>query len=121
MVFQNKRRKQTDLVSEFMSSEKDKTMFQRNQKISQVIEKLERLVIGSTHSPEQVISREWSKIVGTKLSSKCAPEKLAPKGILYLKAANAPIKQELSFIKKKIISRINRLSCGVVIKEVKIL
>ena len=125
MAFQNKRRKkQTDLVSEFMSlPEKDKTMFQSEpNSISQVIEKIwNDWSIGSTHSPEQVISREWSKIVGTKLSSKCAPEKLAPKGILYLKAANAPIKQELSFIKKKIMSRINRLSCGVVIKEVKIL
>ena len=65
MAFQNKRRKkQTDLVSEFMAlPEKDKTMFQSEPKtISQVIEKIwNDWSIGSTHSPEQVISREMEQ------------------------------------------------------------
>ena len=65
-------------------------------------------------------AKERNKIVGTKLSSRCAPEKLSSNGTLFLRAANGPVKQELSFIKKKIISRISRLDGCAFVRDIKI-
>lgn len=114
---------QIDLVAEFMKlPASDKTMFlPAPSSISDVIEKIwDEWSIGTKNSPEQVISREWNKIVGSKLSSRCAPEKLNMNGTLFLRAANGPVKQELSFIKKKIISRISKLDGCAFVKDIKI-
>ena len=112
-----------DLVAEFMKlPDSDNTMFlSPPSSISDVIEKIwDEWSIGTKNSPEQVISQEWNKVVGTKLSSRCAPEKLSSNGTLFLRAANGPVKQELSFIKKKIISRISRLDGCAFVRDIKI-
>jgi hypothetical protein len=45
---------------------------------------------------------------------KCAPERLQPSsGMLYVKTSGGPVKQELSFQKKKILEKIKQLEgCG---------
>ena len=114
---------QIDLVAEFMKlPTSDNTMFlPPPSSISDVIEKIwDEWSIGTKNSPEHVISQEWNKIVGTKLSSRCAPEKLNSNGILFLRAANGPVKQELSFIKKKMIARITKLDGCAFVKDIKI-
>ena len=65
-------------------------------------------------TPEQSISENWQKIVGKKLFMKCAPERLQiSSGMLYVKTSGGPVKQELSFQKKKILDKIKQLEgCG---------
>jgi len=72
--------------------------------------------IGDSKSPEQIISENWQKVVGRALSVKCAPENLnSSSGILFIKTSSGPVKQELSFSKKKILDKIKRLeSCDFV-------
>ena len=70
--------------------------------------------MGEEKTPEQSISENWQKVVGKKLFMKCAPERLQPSsGMLYVKTSGGPVKQELSFQKKKILDKIKNLEgCG---------
>ena len=70
--------------------------------------------MGQEITPEQSISENWHKIVGKKLSMKCAPESLnSSRGILYVRTSGGPVKQELSFSKKQILFKIKKLKgCG---------
>ena len=70
--------------------------------------------MGQEVTPEQSISENWHKIVGKKLSMKCAPESLnSSSGILYVRSSGGPVKQELSFSKKQILFKIKKLKgCG---------
>ncbi len=114
---------ETDLIANFMGlPSADKTMFLSPPKsINAVIEKAwSDWSIGSKISPEQVISQHWNKVVGNSLSSKCAPDRIDKSGKLYIRSASGPIKQELSFIKKQIHSRISKLKGCEMIKEIKI-
>ena len=66
--------------------------------------------LGEERTPEQSISENWHKIVGKKLSMKCAPESLNTKnGILYIKTSGGPVKQEMSFSKKQLLIRIRKI------------
>jgi hypothetical protein len=54
------------------------------------------------------------------MSLKCAPERLHPSsGILYIRTSGGPLKQELSFQKKKILSKINKLDGCTEIRDLK--
>ena len=64
------------------------------------------LGIDQEKSPEQVISENWDKVVGRSFAGKCAPERLTENtGILFIKTASGPIKQELGFEKKQILKK----------------
>ena len=66
--------------------------------------------IGEDETPETIISGNWQKIVGIKFAGKCAPVSLSKDGqTLQIKAASSTIKQEISFQKKSILSKINSL------------
>lgn len=115
--------KKTDLIANFMGlPESDETMFLSTPKsITSVIEKAwSDWSIGSQVSPEQVISQNWYKVVGNRLSTKCAPDRIDKSGKLFIRSASGPIKQELSFIKKQIQIRISKLKGCETIKEIKI-
>ena len=118
------KKKKDNLVASFMNLPSgDESMFLKDPlSIKKIIENLSsEWVIGDQESPEKTISEKWHRIVGNGFASKCAPDKLIPKGTLYIKAANAVVKQELSFEKKIILKRINKLKgCGF-IKQIKII
>lgn len=77
--------------------------------------------IGTETTPEQIISEKWEKIVGHKLAGKCAPEKLdSEKGVLTIRTAGSSIKQELCFLRAKILSKISKLEGCSKIREIKI-
>ena len=76
--------------------------------------------MGEEKTPEQLISENWQKLVGKPLSIKCAPERLnQSSGILYVKTASGPVMQELSFQKKTILAKINKLNGCSEIKNLK--
>ena len=76
--------------------------------------------MGEEKTPEQAISENWHKIVGKQMSLKCAPERLHPSsGILYIRTSGGPLKQELSFQIKRILSKINKLDGCAEIKDLK--
>ena len=76
--------------------------------------------MGEEKTPEQSISENWHKIVGKKLNMKCAPERLQPSnGMLYVKTSGGPVKQELSFQKKKILDKIKNLEGCDKVKDLK--
>ena len=117
-------KKGTDsLLENFMNIPSgDNTMFLKEPiSIDKIVENLwEDWSIGDQNTPEKIISEKWNHIVGNNFASKCAPDKLDPNGILYLKAANSIVKQELSFKKKRIIYNLKRLQGCRFIKEIKI-
>lgn len=77
--------------------------------------------LGDDQYPERIISENWQKVVGLKLSVKCAPINLSKDGkTLVIKAASSTIKQEILFIKAQILKRINSLIKCSNIKELKI-
>ncbi|MFL2928893.1 MAG: DUF721 domain-containing protein [Opitutales bacterium] len=66
--------------------------------------------MGEEKTPEQSISENWHTIVGKKLAMKCAPETLnSSSGVLFIRTSGGPVKQELTFSKKKILGRIKNL------------
>ena len=66
--------------------------------------------IGEEETRESIISGNWQRIVGTKLSGKCAPVNLSKDGkILFIRTATSTIKQELSFKKLNLLKKINTL------------
>jgi hypothetical protein len=76
--------------------------------------------MGEEKTPEQLISENWQKLVGKQLSIKCAPERLnQSSGILFIKTASGPVMQELSFQKKTILAKINKLNGCSEIKNLK--
>ena len=77
--------------------------------------------IGTETSPQQIISENWSKLVGHKFANKCAPEKLdATRGVLIIKTSGGAIKQELAFKKKLILKKICQLDPTWEIKDIRI-
>jgi hypothetical protein len=107
------------LLSEFMELPmgEDLTKYREPLSMKDLIEKTwANWGIGDSKSPEQIISENWQKVVGRALSVKCAPENLnSSSGILFIKTSSGPVKQELSFSKKKILDKIKRLeSCDFV-------
>lgn len=112
-----------ELVSDFMGlPPADETMFLSDaDSISSVIDKIwDDWSIGSENSPEQCISQNWNKIVGLKLSSRCAPEKIDKTGKLFIRAANGPVRQELSFRKKHLLDQIRKLEGCEIVKDLRI-
>lgn len=76
--------------------------------------------LGEERTPEQSISENWHKIVGKKLSMRCAPEKLnTTSGILYIKTSGGPVKQELSFSKKQLLIKIRKIEGCTFITDLK--
>ena len=66
--------------------------------------------IGEEETQESIISGNWQKIVGRKLSSKCAPVSISKDGkTLQIRAASSAIKQELSFHKDKMLKSLKVL------------
>ena len=81
------------------------------EEFSRVIDQAGKTGVSVTEtSPEHRISENWQKLVGTALSGKCAPEKINSKnGTLFIRTSSGPIKQELSFLKPKILAKIRKL------------
>tara|TARA_Y100000588_G_scaffold96603_1_gene104659 strand:- start:213 stop:623 length:411 start_codon:yes stop_codon:yes gene_type:complete len=78
-----------------------------------VAEALSELKIGGGSKPENEIASNWSKIVGSRFSRKCAPEKLTDDGCLLVQVAGSAAKQELIFRKREILLSIQKLpKCG---------
>ena len=76
--------------------------------------------LGEEKTPEQSISENWYKIVGRKLTMKCAPESLnSASGILYIKTSGGPVKQELSFSKKQLLIKIRKLEGCTMVSDLK--
>ena len=76
--------------------------------------------IGSSKTPESILSQNWGKLVSLKLSLKCAPERIDTKSkTLFVRCSNSTVKQELSFIKKTILKRISALEGEFEIKDIK--
>ena len=102
-----------DLVSNFMALPIDQA-----ERVSRHPVPMENLVekvwedwgIGEEETREGIISGNWQKIVGRKLSGKCAPVNLSKDGkVLFIRAASSTIKQELSFKKLDLLKKINTL------------
>lgn len=117
------KKKKEDLVANFMSLPKcDEILFQSEPKsFSKIIDQAwENWGIGVDSSPEKKISENWHKIVGRTLASKCAPDKLSDKGVLFVKSSSGPIKQELSFAKQKILLSVRKLESCSFVREIRI-
>ena len=77
--------------------------------------------IGTEVSPEQKISENWAKLVGHKLATKCAPEKLdLDKGVLTIRSSSSTVKQELVFKKKGLIQKLSSLDTSFSVKDLRI-
>lgn len=119
----SRQKENQNLVADFLGLPiQEKTLFlPEPDSISKVIDKIwEEWSMDNNDSPQEIISQNWQRILGPKLCNRCAPEKLDRKGILYLRAANGPIKQEISFLKKQILQRVNKLKGCNFIKEIKV-
>ena len=117
-------KKERELLANFLQipTPEDPKMHSLPEEFSRVIDRAwENWGIGNEVSPEHRISENWQKLVGTALSGKCAPEKINSKnGTLFIRTSSGPIKQELSFLKPKILAKIRKLEGCSKIREIKI-
>jgi hypothetical protein len=73
----------------------------------------EKMKLGKEESAEGEIAANWGKVVGRAFADKCAPDRLTDDGVLMIHASGAAVRQELSFIKRQILSSIQKLPrCG---------
>ena len=73
----------------------------------------EKMKLGKEETAEGEIAANWAKVVGRAFADKCAPDKLTDDGVLMIHASGAAVRQELSFIKRQILSYIQKLPrCG---------
>jgi len=73
----------------------------------------EKMKLGKEETAEGEIAANWAKVVGRAFADKCAPDRLTDDGVLMIHASGAAVRQELSFIKRKILSSIQKLPrCG---------
>lgn len=73
----------------------------------------EKMKLGKEETAEGEIAANWAKIVGRAFAGKCAPDRLTDDGVLMIHASGAAVRQELSFIKRQILSSIQKLPrCG---------
>lgn len=116
--------RERELIANFLqlpvSEDPSRTALPQN--ISDIVEKTwECWGFGTEITLEQRISENWQKIVGRKLSGKCAPEKLSESySILIILSSSGPVKQELTFMKKQILQKIQKLEGCSEIKQIRI-
>jgi hypothetical protein len=73
----------------------------------------EKMKLGKEETAEGEIAANWTKIVGNAFAGKCAPDRLTDDGVLMIHASGAAVRQELSFVKRQILSSIQKLPrCG---------
>ena len=73
----------------------------------------EKMKLGKEETAEGEIAANWAKVVGRAFADKCAPDRLTDDGVLMIHASGAAVRQELSFIKRQILSSIQKLPrCG---------
>ena len=112
------------LLANFMQLPMGEDLSKRREpmRMKDLIEKTwANLGMGEDKTPEESISENWQKIVGKQMSLKCAPERLHPSnGILYIRTSGGPVKQELLFQKKKILSKITKLDGCSEIKDLRL-
>ena len=73
----------------------------------------EKMKLGKEETAEGEIAANWAKVVGRAFAGKCAPDRLTDDGVLMIHASGAAVRQELSFIKRQILSSIQKLPrCG---------
>ena len=73
----------------------------------------DKMKLGKEETAEGEIAANWAKVVGRAFADKCAPDKLTDDGVLMIHASGAAVRQELSFIKRQILSYIQKLPrCG---------
>lgn len=73
----------------------------------------EKMKLGKEETAEGEIAANWTKLVGCVFAGKCAPDRLTDDGVLMIHASGAAVRQELSFVKRKILSSIQKLPrCG---------
>ena len=73
----------------------------------------EKMKLGKEETAEGEIAANWTKVVGRTFAGKCAPDRLTDDGVLMIHASGASVRQELSFIKRQILSSIQKLPrCG---------
>jgi hypothetical protein len=68
---------------------------------------------------EGILKIKWTDIVGKTIANESFPELLKNK-ILYVSCKNPAFKQEIFFLKKRIIERINNLLNKTIIKDIKV-
>jgi hypothetical protein len=66
----------------------------------------------------QVLSHQWPDIIGPQYHTRCSPSGLR-KQILYIKADNPTLRQELYFQKREILKRIQLLPGGQEVKDIR--
>jgi len=69
----------------------------------------EKMKLGKEETAEGEIAANWAKVVGRAFAGKCAPDRLTDDGVLMIHASGAAVRQELSFIKRQILSSIQKL------------
>ncbi len=75
----------------------------------------EKMKLGKEETAEGEIAANWTKVVGRAFAGKCAPDRLTDDGVLMIHASGEAVRQELSFIKRQILSSIQKLPrCGYV-------
>ena len=106
-----------ELISNFMGLPFD--LYQKTVRpplsIEELVDKVwEDWGIGEEETKESTISGNWQKIVGRKLSGKCAPVSLSKDGkSLHIRASSSTIKQEIGFRRSIILKALNKLKgCG---------
>lgn len=67
-----------------------------------------------------VLAKNWGTIVPKRFLNKSVPERVRS-GVLYVRAQNAAVKQELSFLKRAMIEKIRLFPLCGNIKDIKIL
>jgi predicted nucleic acid-binding Zn ribbon protein len=66
---------------------------------------------------EETVVLNWSRLVGERIASKAKPVKVRD-SILFVRVENASWRNELFFMKRKIIQELNRSAKGNVIKDI---
>jgi hypothetical protein len=68
---------------------------------------------------EGIVKNKWEHIVGDFISSNCSPERIY-NNILFINCHNAALKQEIFFLKKRLIEKINSNFDKKIIEDIRV-
>jgi predicted nucleic acid-binding Zn ribbon protein len=68
---------------------------------------------------EGIVKNRWKDIVGDFIAVNSAPDRIS-NNVLYIRCFNSALKQELFFLKKKIIKNVNSALSNELIEDIKL-
>jgi hypothetical protein len=64
-------------------------------------------------TPEEVVLRNWTRIVGENFANRCYPERISQSGSLIVAVPNTVVRRELMFMEDRILTALGSLpGCG---------